>query len=139
MKKEKILNTLTGKMADPDPELMNQVENILLAKAESPEEFRNSLITRIGAFRLEQPDQPMDYHTLFSGHLKRLKEDYYAKQTKTVTHVQNCYLKMEEGDHQNIDDKDQELVRVLKENLLKLGYNPSSARQAVAYLLLNRH
>ncbi len=137
-KKEKILNPLTGKMGEPDSELMSQVENILLARTESPEEFRNSLITRVGAFRLEQPDQPVDYHTLFGGHLKRLKEDYYAKQTKTVTHVQNCYLKIEEGDTQNIDAKDQELVKTLKENLLKLGYNPSSARQAVAYLLLNR-
>lgn len=137
-KKEKIMNPLTGKLADPDTELMNQVENILLAKTESPEEFRNSLITRIGAFRLEQPDQPVDYHSLFGGHLKRLKDDYYGKQTKTVTHIQNCYLKIEEGDTQNIDDKDQELAKTLKENLLKLGYNTSSARQAVAYLLLNR-
>lgn len=137
-KKEKILNQITGKMADPDPELMSQVENILLARMESPEEFRNSLITRVGAFRLEQPDQPVDYHTLFSGHLKRLKEDYYAKQTKTVTHIQNCYLKMEEGDTQNIDERDQTLVKTLKENMLKLGYNSSSARQAIAYLLLNR-
>jgi predicted Ser/Thr protein kinase len=137
-KKEKILNSVTGKMTDPDTELMSQVENVLLARTESPEEFRNALITRVGAFRLEQPDHPVDYHTLFSGHLKRLKEDYYAKQTKTVTHIQNCYLKMEEGDTQNIDDKDQELVKTLKENLFKLGYNTSSARQAVAYLLLNR-
>ncbi|MEI6805467.1 MAG: serine protein kinase PrkA [Myxococcaceae bacterium] len=137
-KREKILNPLTGKLAEPDADLMNQVEDILLAKTERPEEFRNSLITRVGAFRLEQPDQPVDYHTLFSGHLKRLKEDYYARQTKTVTHIQNCYLKMEEGDFQNIDDRDQALVRTLKENLLKLGYELSSARQAVAYLVLNR-
>lgn len=137
-KREKIINKMTGQLADPDSDLMHQVEGILLARLESPEEFRNSLITRIGAFRLEQPDQPVDYHTLFGSHLKRIKEDYYAKQTKTVTHIQDCYLKIEEGDTQNIDEKDQELVKTLKENLLRLGYNSSSARQAVAYLLLNR-
>ncbi|MEI6789572.1 MAG: serine protein kinase PrkA [Myxococcaceae bacterium] len=138
-KREKILNPMTGKMVDPDSDVMHQVENILIARLESPEEFRNSLITRVGAFRLEQPDQPVDYYTLFGGHLKRIKEDYYAKQTKTVTHIQDCYLKIEEGDIQNIDEKDQELGKTLKENLLKLGYNSSSARQAVAYLLLNRN
>lgn len=137
-KKEKILNHLTGKMSDPDSELMGYVERILLAQAERPEDFRNSLITRIGAFRLEQPELPVDYQSLFSGHLRRLKEDYYAKQTKTVTRIQNAYLKIEEGEIQNIDDKDRELAKNLKENLLKRGYNLSSARQAIAYLLLNR-
>ena len=137
-KREKILNSITGKLGDPDTDLMHQVENILLARLESPEEFRNSLITRVGAFRLEQPEQPVDYYTLFGGHLRRIKDDYYAKQTKTVTHIQDCYLKIEEGDTQNIDLKDQELAKTLKDNLFKLGYNASSARQAVAYLLLNR-
>jgi predicted Ser/Thr protein kinase len=137
-KKEKILSHLTGKMADPDAELMRLVERILLAPAENSDDFRNSLITRIGAFRLEHPEQPMDYQSLFSGHLRRLKEDYYAKQTKTVTRIQDVYLKLEEGEVQNIDEKDKALANNLKSNLLKRGYTNASARQAIAYLLLNR-
>ncbi len=133
-KKERLLNPITGKLAEPDSELMRQVEGILVAKGESVEEFRNSLINKIGAFKLEQPDQPMNYQTLFSGNLKRIKEDYYAKQSKIVRHLQSCYLMIEEGDLAHVDAKDQEQVRVLKENLLKLGYTASSAKQAMAYL-----
>ncbi|MES2503648.1 MAG: serine protein kinase PrkA [Myxococcota bacterium] len=138
-KKEKMLSPITGKLADPDAELMNQVESVLLARGESAEEFRQSMITRIGSFRLEHPDQPVDYHTLFSNHLRRLKEDYYGKQSKTVNHILTCYLKMEEGDTKGISAKDIEQAQVLKNNLLALGYTESSARQAVAYSFNNSH
>ena len=137
-KKEKLPNAVTGKPMDPDLGLMTQIERVLLAKLESPEEFRRSLISQIGAFRLEHPDEPVDYHLLFGTYLKRLKEDYYNEQRKAIEHVQNCFLKIINGDTDHIDEKDKEQVKVMQSNLKNLGYNDSSARQAIAHLLKHR-
>ncbi len=134
-KKEKILNPLTGKMADPDIELMAEMERALLAKTESLDDFRKSLIAQIGAFRLEYPEKPVDYALLFGHHLRRIKENYYAQQCRMIEHIQECYLKIMDGDENGIDDKDKEQVKLLRKNLENLRYNDSSARQAIAYLV----
>jgi serine protein kinase len=134
-KKEKILNPLTGKMMDPDVELMEEMERALLAKTESLDDFRRSLIAQIGAFRLEYPESPVDYNLIFGHYLRRIKESYYARQCRTIEHIQGCYLKIMDGDEKGIDDKDKEQVKLLRKNLNNLGYNDSSARQAIAYLV----
>lgn len=133
MKKEKIPNPITGKLADADVEVMGKIEKVLLAQGESPEEFRQSLISHIGAFRLEQPDQPVDYTMLFGGHLRRLQEDYFAQQRQVVKQLQTHYLQMLEGDDKQLNDKDKAKVKVLHDNMLAIGYNDASARQAIAF------
>lgn len=137
-KKEKILNPLTGKMADPDAELMNEMERTLLAKTESLDDFRRSLIAQIGAFRLEYPENPVDYNMIFGHYLRRIKENYYAQQCRVIEHIQGCYLKIMDGDEKGVDDKDKEQVKLLRKNLENLGYNDSSARQAIAYLVKSK-
>jgi len=134
-KRERLPNLATGKLTDPDADLMSEIEKVLLAKTESVDDFRKSLIAQIGAFRLEHPDKPVDYGMLFGHYLKRIKEDYYGKQIRVIEHVQNCYLKMLDGDMYGIDEKDKKQVLMFKQNLEKMGYNASSAKQAIAYLL----
>ncbi|HEY4222688.1 MAG TPA: serine protein kinase PrkA, partial [Myxococcota bacterium] len=50
-KKEKIADPVSGRLADPDADLMKRVEDVLLPPSESPEDFRRSLIGQIGAYK----------------------------------------------------------------------------------------
>ncbi|MBL4818267.1 MAG: serine protein kinase PrkA [Deltaproteobacteria bacterium] len=133
-KKEKVHNPVTSRLEPPDAGLMSDVERILIAKNENPDDFRHAIITKIGAAKLEQPDSPVDYQTIFAGHLRKLKEDYYAKQSKTVQHILESYLKLEEGDLEHVEEKDKTQSKTLKENMFKLGYTEASAKQVIAYV-----
>jgi predicted Ser/Thr protein kinase len=136
-KKEKVPDAITQRAKDPDADLMGQVERVLLAKAETPEDFRRALISRIGAFRLENPEQPVDYSALFGTYLKRLCEAYYEGQQKTVERIMSCFLKELDGDVEGLDAKERELTHTLRSNLHTQGYSDESAKQTVVYLLKN--
>lgn len=137
-KHEKLADPLTGKMAEPDVDLMRSVEKVLLASDEDPEDFRRSLIGQIGAFRLEHPDDEVDYELLFGSYMRRLKEDFYRQRRKIVEKLQENFLKVLDGDDKQLDVKDREQVDVLRQNMTALGYTDSSARSAIAYLLKRR-
>jgi serine protein kinase len=137
-KKEKLPDPVTGKLVDPDADLMKRVEDVLLPPQESPEDFRRSLIGQIGAYKLEHPDDHVDYALLFGTYMKRLNEDFYNQRKKSVLRLEQAFLKVLDGDDKDVDAKEHEQVAVFKKNLEKLGYNDASARSAIAYLMKRR-
>lgn len=137
-KKEKLADPLTGKMMEADTDLMKSVEKVLLAPEEDAHDFRRSLIGQIGAFKLEHPDDDVDYELLFGAYMRRLKEDFYKQRRKITEKVEETFMKVTAGDDKNVDAKDREQVETLRTNMHKLGYNDSSARSAIGYLLKRR-
>jgi len=137
-KSEKLPDPITGKMADPDEQLMRQVEDALLADGEKAEDFRRDIISQIGAYRLENPDVDVDYELLFGPYLRRLKEDFYASRQEIVEKLERNFLRLLDDDVAHIDAKELEQTRTFHQNLLAAGYNDSSARQAIAFLLQKR-
>jgi serine protein kinase len=134
-KSEKLADALTGKLVEPDKELMREVEDVLLAEDEAPEDFRRSLISQIGAAKLERPDAEIDYDLLFGTYMRRLEESYYDKHVEEVERISEAYLKLLEDDTKGIDAKVLDGARLLRKNLEGRGYNDRSGAQAVAYLL----
>lgn len=137
-KKEKLADPVTGKMMEPDGDLMNSVETVLLASDEDAEDFRRALISQIGAFKLEHPDEDVDYELLFGSYMRRLKEDFYKQRRKIVEKLEEGFLKVVGGEDKGMDARDKEQVETLRANMHKLGYTDSSARSAIAYLLKRR-
>jgi predicted Ser/Thr protein kinase len=137
-KKEKLPDPVTGKLVEPDADLMKRVEDVLLPPQESPEDFRRSLIGQIGAYKLEHPDDVVDYALLFGTYMKRLNEDFYNQRRKTVHRLEQAFLKTLDGDDKDIDAREREQIEVFRANLQKLGYNDASARSAIAYLMKRR-
>jgi predicted Ser/Thr protein kinase len=134
-KGEKLPHPHTGKMVDPDSSAMKDVERVLLAEDEDADDFRRSIISQIGAYRLEHPDDDVDYELLFGSYMRRLKEDFYDQRKKVVEKLEENFLKVLDGDDKGIEAKDLEQVQTLRENMAKAGYNDASARSAIAYLL----
>lgn len=134
-KSEKLPDALTGKLREPDKELMREVEEVLLAEDEAAEDFRRSLISQIGAAKLDRPDADVDYDLLFGTYMKRLEEDYYNKHVEEVERISEAYLKLLEDDVKGTDAKVLDGAKLLKKNLEAIGYNDRSGAQAVAYLL----
>lgn len=137
-KKEKIENTKTGKLEPADESLMKEVENVLLADDEKADDFRRSIIAQVGAYRLEHPDDDVDYELLFGTYMRRLKDDFYRQRHSAVKKLEEQFLKVLDDDVKDIEAKDLQQVQTFRENLYALGYTDSSARQAIAFILNRR-
>lgn len=136
-KKERLIDPLVGQKAEADTAFMNKIETKLLAPNESSEDFRRQLIAHIGAYRLENPHSELDYRIIFSSHLKRLKESIYREQRSVVERIIASFLRFMDKDQTGLDEKDINYAKALRERLLEIGYNESSARWAMAYYMKN--
>lgn len=134
-KKEKLVDPITGEEGEAQEQIMQKVEKVLLASNEKSEDFRRSLISQIGAFRLEQPDKEVDYDHLFGSYLHRLKEDYYAQKNSQVSKMQGYFLRMLEDDVTDIDPKDLALVTQMRTRLQEMGYTEESAKHSLSFLM----
>jgi len=137
-KKEKLPDPLTGKLVEPDKDLMKRVEDVLLAEDEESSDFRRSVIAQIGAAKLENPDREIDYLLLFGSYMKRLEEDYYAQHKKTIEKISETFLRLLDDDTKDVDPKIAERARTLRARLHQKGYTDASAKAAVAYLMRKR-
>lgn len=135
IKKETLLDPVWQKKVEPDEKFMQSVEKDLRAKSENEEEFRRHLISQIGAFRLENPHKELDYNLLFYSHIKRLKDNLYKEQYLVIKRIMNAFLRLEENENEKLDEKDMHLAKSLKDGLYSMGYNDSSSKAAVSYLL----
>jgi predicted Ser/Thr protein kinase len=138
-KGEKLVDVTTGRLIDADVELMKGVEAVLMSKGDTADDFRRSLIAQIGAYKLEHPDDAVDYELLFGNYMKRLNEDFYAARKKVVDRIEEDFLKLVDGDVRGLEPRDREQAELLRQNLHRRGYNDSSARTVVAWLLRRRN
>jgi predicted Ser/Thr protein kinase len=137
-KKEKLADPVTGKLVDADADMMKRVEDVLLTPQESPDDFRRSIIGQIGAYKLEHPEDKVDYELLFGGYMKRLNEDFYNQRKKAVLRLEQAFLKVLDGEDKDVDAKEREQVDAFRKNLHALGYNDASARSAIAFMMKRR-
>jgi len=136
-KKEKLLDSLLGRYTEADELFMRKIESKLLAANEAADDFRRQLITQVGAAILEHPEVRPDYGRIFSSHLRRLKDSVYAEQRDVVDKIIGGFLRLLDNDRAGLDERDLSQALALKEGLHSLGYNNSSARWSMAYLLKN--
>lgn len=133
IKKEQLFDPALQKLINPDEQFMGNIEQNLKANNELKDDYRKQLISNIGAFKLENPQSPLEYKVLFSTQLKRLKQSVYKEQ-REVTHkaIRNFIRFLSDGPSGN--EKDVQAL-AMKEGLYKLGYNEQSARWAMAFLM----
>jgi predicted Ser/Thr protein kinase len=140
VKNEKILDSYTGALVDPDQELLDEVEDVLLAENESKDDFRRAIIGRIGAWGLDNVGRTPNYRTIFPHYIERMEEDYFRRQRKVIAKNLQAVL-----DHLNEDDAPvtEELKEVAERTVATLeeryGYHPICTGECAAHLLRRRY
>jgi predicted Ser/Thr protein kinase len=138
-KKERLLDPLLQRKVDADEQFMANIETNLVAINETKDDFRRQLIAHIGAFKLENPNEPLDYKILFSAHLKRLKASVYKDQKNVVNRIISVFLRLQQEDGSCFEERELSYAKSLQEGLAALGYSPESARYALAFLVQNNN
>ena len=137
LKKEKIKNTITGKMEPPDTTLIEEFEQIIEAPSGGGERdgFRQNVISTIGAYSLDHPHQPVDYRQVFPEYMKRL-EDHYFNQQKTKMKTLGDAIQFFGTEKEDRTTDHYKLAKTTIGNMIKnLGYCDGCAPQVILFLI----
>lgn len=142
-KKEKLRNPLTGRLEDPDEDMMSELERTL-GVGQKRDDFRHEVISRIAAWSIEHPGQKIDYAVVFPRQLQQLREAYFEQRKKVVKKTLDDLLQyLADGADKlklRLDREAFERVETTLSNLTaRYGYCPNCARDAVSYLLRKRY
>jgi predicted Ser/Thr protein kinase len=141
LKKEKVKNSITGRLEDPDLALVEEFEKIVEAPSATAdkEAFRLNIISQVGAWSLDHPGQAVIYSKIFPEYFQRLEKHYFETQKGLVTKMHNA-LKLHGTDDPSIDEEGHQLAVKTIANMTKnLGYCEHCAREVVNFLMKTKY
>jgi serine protein kinase len=129
IKKEKLLNPRNGQYDEPSEELMKDVEKVLHAPGPA-EKFRQDILSRIAAYRIEHKTTPIDVSVIFADHLRRIQEHYHNEKR---AEIEKLYKSMLSADA----DKDPQARHTYAKLEQRFGYDRESAEDCLRFLMAN--
>ncbi|MFN7685441.1 MAG: serine protein kinase PrkA [Oligoflexia bacterium] len=143
LKKEKVKNSITGKMEDPDLSLIEEFERIVDApgrqNSESDElkNFRQNIISQVGAWSLDHPTAAVVYGKVFPEYWQKLEKHYYESQKAVLTKLHDVLLVYGKDGHDPESKKlAQDTIRNMTE---RLGYCEKCSKEVITFLLKSRY
>lgn len=110
IKKEKIFDPITSTYVNPSQAIMDQVENILKIDKQK-DTHRNSLLSRIAAFKLENPDSKIVVGDVFYDYLAKIKNHYYLEKRSIIEHIYQVMLALAKDDIKGFNDEDLQIAK----------------------------
>jgi len=140
LKKEKVLDRITGKLGSPDEDLMREVESSILAEGEKRDDFRRAIVGQIGAWGLENPGKTPDYRRLFTSYIEKLEADFFNERKKLITKNLVSVLKfLGDGEGELSEEEREAAARTVKTMRERFAYPEPCTAECVAYLLRERY
>lgn len=139
IKKEKVRNPATGRMEDPDEGMMREVERTLEISGRA-DDFRQSLIAKIGAWSLDHRGQKPVLTEIFADLLRKLREAYYERHKKTIAKGISELVMLLSGNEGHLSSEARTRADTALATLItRFGYTRESARDLVGALATMRY
>ncbi|HEX7840853.1 MAG TPA: hypothetical protein VF469_25420 [Kofleriaceae bacterium] len=139
IKKEKVRNPSTGRMEDPDDGMMKEVERTLEITGRA-EDFRQSMIAKIGAWSLDHRGQKPVLSEIFADLLRKLRDAYFERHKKTIAKGIGDLVKLVSGNEASLSLEARTRAESSLQMLMdKYGYSRDSARDLVGALASLRY
>jgi serine protein kinase len=139
IKKEKVRNPATGRQEDPDENMMREVERTLEIPGRA-EDFRQSLIAKIGAWSLDHRGQKPVMADIFADLLRKLRDAYYERHKKVIAKGINDLVVLLSGNEGHLSsDARGKADTALATLITRYGYTRESARDLVGALASMRY
>jgi hypothetical protein len=120
---------------------MGELEKIVMPPGDDRREFRRSLISAVGAYRLDHPDAAeIDYVAIFPDLFRRLRDHYYEERKRQLRRSREDVLRYLSDERETLDDRARRRVEDTLRNLReRYGYCERCAQDAVLFLLRRRY
>lgn len=140
LKGEKLQNKHTGEYEKPDEELMAQLDAIVMARGQDKREFRRSLISSIGAYRLDHPEGDIDYSAIFPDLFRHLRDHYFDERKRTLRRNRENFIKYLADDRASLVEKDRvQVEQMLATMKSRYAYCEHCAKDAIMFLMRKRY
>lgn len=136
IKGEKMKNAITGKLESPDEQLLDEFEGIIGAPRSGKERdaFRQNVISTIGAYSLDHPNEVVKYRNVFPDFMARLEDHYFDQQKSQMTAMHDAIALF--GSEREADHEASKLAKLTLSNLVKkFGYCEHCAKSTVMFLI----
>jgi predicted Ser/Thr protein kinase len=139
VRKEKILNPASGQYEPADERFMKEVEEKLGVEGEH-DDYRQRIISSIGAFRVENPDAPVDYRRIFPRQFEVLEATFFGERREAIQKIKLNLLRYFDDELGGLGRAETEQIKRTVENLeSRYGYDEHTAREAIALLTKRRY
>ncbi|MDP1824742.1 MAG: serine protein kinase PrkA [Archangium sp.] len=140
IKGERVQNKHSGAQEKPDEARLAEFEGYVMPKGEDATAFRRSLISTVGAWRIDNPEIPVDYARIFPDLFKRLADHFYEEHKRQLKRYVENILKYLSDERSSLSPKDQQQVRkTMDEMISRFGYTEASAKDAIVFLVRKRY
>jgi hypothetical protein len=118
---------------------MAEVEKTLGVGAKK-DDFRHDIISRIGAWSIDNPKKAPSYPEIFPKHFSQLREAYFEQRKKQIKRTVEDLLVLLTDGAEGMEAKARERAEETLRNLTeKYGYDRASAKEAASFLLRKRY
>lgn len=140
VKGERVQNKVTGAQEKPDESRMTEFETYVMPKGDDLQQFRRGLIATIGAWRIDNPDLPVDYGRIFPELFKRLSDHFFEERKRQLKRNVENVLKYLGDERNTLSAREQQAVKsTLEEMVSRFGYTEASAKDAIVFLTRKRY
>ena len=135
LQKQRVVDKTSGAERDVDLDFLKEVENII-GPSEKSVAVRQDIVSRLGAYALDNPDEKVEYEILFSKEIEKLERHYFDRQRERVAGLnEDLLLYMTEGPKELGPEKASLVAGVLERMEKRFGYAPECTREVVAMLI----
>ncbi|MCB9062021.1 MAG: hypothetical protein H6622_10900 [Halobacteriovoraceae bacterium] len=144
IKGEKIKNAFSNRFEDPDQYFINEFEKNINLK-EDPKTFRSHLISKLGAYYLDNPHTTIIYIDVFPNLVSRLQESFRNEQKQLIEIISNnlVYFTSElndDGQSTPMSKEGRELITKVLNNLCKtFNYSQEAAISLLKELIKTKY
>lgn len=141
LKKEKVKNSITGKLEDPDFALISEFEKIVEAPQEPSEReaFRQNVISQIGVWSLDHPQSQVVYSKVFPNFWQKLEKHYFVSQKALLSKMSEALVVYTSEQEQSTTEGAQLARKTVLNMKQKHGYCDLCAREVIIFLMKQRY
>lgn len=134
-KKEKILDSSTGSYVAYSDTILNDIEKILEIKTQK-EENRKALLSRIAAWKIDNPDKELNVSEVFADLMQKIKNHFFKEREKTVKDICQTMLKVGMDDVKDIKEEELKLAEETYQKLkTKYQYDRKTALRTLKFIM----
>lgn len=136
LKNQKLHDKTTNTYEPPSQELMTNVEEIL--NIQGPiEEYRSNLLSRIAAYRIENPGIDIKIDSLFKTELEKIKKHFFTEQKKIIETNYDLILRYFQPEKNSpLSEAEEKIIFLTFENMKnEFGYNKKAIQKSVNFVL----
>lgn len=132
---ESLYSDSVNEFIQPSEEFMSEIESKLNIH-DNAKEFRSSLLSRIGAYATENPDEGLDYSRVFPEVYNDLKKNFWASRKSEIQVALLNVLKFFSADEGQLSNAERDSVQETLDNMKsRYEYDENSARDVIGFIV----